>query len=265
MSDSPPQSALREWGRHMSAPGTLAITAGIGCVLALAGPFGTDRLLPLLPRLGYWLVMVFATYGAGVLVGILIEPRLTGRPMWQRVLAVGSLTALLIAAVVLGFNLVVFRWHPTGSEWPAFLGTLWAITVIVTAAIAVAGQQRGAAAPLATPDAPNALPSALPAILDRLPLDKRGALVALSVQDHYVEIRTTKGQELLLMRLSDAMREVGETPGAQVHRSHWAAFGQVSAARRSGDRAILTMSDGTEVPVSRANLPKIKEAGLLPR
>ncbi|WP_058246574.1 LytTR family DNA-binding domain-containing protein [Tropicibacter naphthalenivorans] len=80
-----------------------------------------------------------------------------------------------------------------------------------------------------------------------------------------MRITTTKGQELILMRLSDAVREVGDTPGAQVHRSHWVSYSQVTAARREGDRAILTLSDGQELPVSRANVAKIKEAGLLPR
>lgn len=262
MSDSPPQPALREWARHMSAPGTVAIAAGIGSVLGLAGPFDTDQLLSFAPRLGYWLTVVFATYGSGALVGRVVDPRLAKRPLWLRICVVGSLSALLISGLILGINLIVFGWHPKGGEWLAFIGTLWAITLIVTAAIDIATQHHA----VQQPSPPQAEPAvSLPAILDRLPLDKRGALVALCVQDHYVEVRTTKGQELILMRLSDAMREVGHTPGAQVHRSYWAAFGQVTAAQRKGDRAVLTMSDGTEVPVSRANLPKIKEAGLLPR
>lgn len=70
---------------------------------------------------------------------------------------------------------------------------------------------------------------------------------------------------MVLMRLSDAMKETGNIPGAQVHRSHWVAFKAVTAARREGDRAILTLSSGVDIPVSRANLSKVKEAGLLPR
>nr|WP_255552328.1 LytTR family DNA-binding domain-containing protein [Maritimibacter dapengensis] len=102
-------------------------------------------------------------------------------------------------------------------------------------------------------------------ILDRLPIEKRGPLISLSVQDHYVEVATTKGTELVLLRLSDAMAEVGDTPGLQVHRSHWIATGAVKSARRDGARAILTMADGRDIPVSRTYLPAIKEAGLLPR
>lgn len=104
-----------------------------------------------------------------------------------------------------------------------------------------------------------------PPILQRLPLEKRGTLLALSVEDHYVRVHTSQGTEMVLMRLSDAMKETGNIPGAQVHRSHWVAFKAVTAARREGDRAILTLSSGVDIPVSRANLSKVKEAGLLPR
>ena len=103
-----------------------------------------------------------------------------------------------------------------------------------------------------------------PALLDRLPFDKRGPLLALSVSDHYVEVRTSKGHELLLMRLSDAIRETAPEPGLQIHRSHWVAKSAVQSARRDGARAFLTLIDGTEVPASRTYLPALKEAGLLP-
>ncbi|MCB1397271.1 MAG: LytTR family transcriptional regulator, partial [Rhodobacteraceae bacterium] len=85
----------------------------------------------------------------------------------------------------------------------------------------------------------------------------------LSVQDHYVEVVTTRGRELLLMRLSDAIAETEGCAGLQVHRSHWVALDQVQAAHRDGARAVLTLSDGREIPVSRTYVPAAKEAGLL--
>jgi DNA-binding LytR/AlgR family response regulator len=41
------------------------------------------------------------------------------------------------------------------------------------------------------------------------------------------------------------------------------ALKAVTAARREGDRAILTIVDGTEIPVSRSNVPGLREEGLL--
>lgn len=70
---------------------------------------------------------------------------------------------------------------------------------------------------------------------------------------------------MVLLRLSDAIREVGNTDGLQVHRSHWVAKSAVTKAERTGDRALLSMSHGPDIPVSRSNLPKLRDAGLLPR
>lgn len=69
---------------------------------------------------------------------------------------------------------------------------------------------------------------------------------------------------LLLLRLTDAMTETGETAGMQVHRAHWVAVKQVKTASRTGDRAILTMAQGPDIPVSHRDIPALTEAGLLP-
>ncbi|MCB1420416.1 MAG: LytTR family transcriptional regulator [Notoacmeibacter sp.] len=100
-----------------------------------------------------------------------------------------------------------------------------------------------------------------PAILDRLPADKRGALIRLEVQDHYVLVVTTKGRELLLMRLGDAMREAAPVEGLQVHRSHWVARdGVADVIREPGKngRTVLRTNDGADVPVSRGNVADVK-------
>ena len=89
--------------------------------------------------------------------------------------------------------------------------------------------------------------------------------MALSVEDHYVRIMTSKGADVVLLRLSDAMRETGDELGLQVHRSHWVALSAVKSTRRDGDRAILTLTTGEDIPVSRRYMPDIKEAGLLAR
>jgi DNA-binding LytR/AlgR family response regulator len=101
--------------------------------------------------------------------------------------------------------------------------------------------------------------------LDRLALAKRGTLIALSVEDHYVRVRTDRGEAMVLMRLSDAIGETAPVKGLRVHRSHWVALDAVVAAKRRGDGAILTMAAGPEIPVSRANVAAIRDAGLLPR
>lgn len=245
---------------HLAHPATLAALAGVAGVLALTGPFGTDAALPLVPRLADWAVIAGTTYATGVLVAELARPALRRRlPDMAAEIAAGLLVGLALVPVVLGINLAAFGSVPDTEGLPAFAATLVALGLIVTVTMAVAGRHLGPPA-AAAQDAPGA-----PALLDRLPHDRRGDLIALSVEDHYVRIRTTAGEALVLLRLSDAMRETVPVPGLQVHRSHWVALAHVRAARREGDRAVLTMTQGDDIPASRAHIPRLKEAGLLPR
>jgi len=263
VTDAKSHSTLREWRAHLTHPLTLAALAAVSAVLALVGPFGTESHLHLLERLAYWSTLVVSGYVLGyVLNSVVIGRHRAGDRLWLWVTIAGLLTGLGMTAIVTALNFVVFRIWPEAREWPAFLGTILVISVIVMTVIDMFSRRLSPRESAAT--RPESAP-ALPPILERLPFDKRGALVALSVEDHYVRVRTVKGEEMLLMRLADAMREVGDTSGAQVHRSHWAAFDQVTQVTRQGDRAVLTMSVGADVPVSRTNLPKLKEAGLLPR
>ena len=96
----------------------------------------------------------------------------------------------------------------------------------------------------------------------RLPPAKLGELPYMSMQDHYVEIVTSKGRELVLLRLADAINEAGRKTGIQLHRSHWAAFSAIASTRRDAGKISLVMSDGTELPVSRTYATALREAGI---
>jgi DNA-binding LytR/AlgR family response regulator len=248
---------------QMTQPLTLAALLGAGAVLGVMGPFDTSDHLGLFPRLAYWIFLTGAGYGIGSLVGHVLSLRTQALHFLLRTSIMAPITGGLITLVVMSVNYLVFGLTPGRAAVASLAGTTIAIAWIVTAVLIYSETARpdtvkGAAmAPGPTPP--------LPPILERLPLELRGPLVALSVEDHYVWVQTTKGSEMVLLRLSDAMRETGGVRGAQVHRSHWVALDQVAQARREKDRAILTLTTGAEIPVSRANLPKIKDAGLLPK
>ena len=248
--------ALRDLRAHLRQSGTWAGMIGVAAILAIAAPFETGEVMRLLPRCLYWLVIVVACYACGYLVSDLVRPFLANLARPLAILITGCVTGICVSVIVLVVNYVALDFFPAPHEWVAFFVPILLISMIVTAVITVIGEN--------LQNAQSRSATAVP-LLDRIPFDKRAALVALSVEDHYVRIRTLKGEELVLMRLSDAMKEVGTTRGAQVHRSHWAAFDQVASVRREGDRAVLTMKTGIEIPVSRANISHIKEAGLLPR
>ncbi len=233
-----------------------------GVILGLAGPFGTDDVLSLLPRLAYWLVVSAIGFLLGSTIATFTADQLEARSLtrWPAAVVAGLMAGCVNLLALVIVNWLVFRLSWDAPGYLAVLGpNVIVISLVITlAAVAIGSQTRATSAEDQTQ-------AQSPRILERLPLDKRGPLIALSVQDHYVQVATAKGTELILMRLGDAMAEVGDTPGLQVHRSHWIATKAVTSARRDGARAILTMANGMDIPVSRTYLPAIKEAGLLPR
>ena len=61
-------------------------------------------------------------------------------------------------------------------------------------------------------------------LLERLPVRLQNSeIFALNSEDHYVHIHTSKGAEMMLMRLSDAVRDSQPLDGLKVHRSWWVA------------------------------------------
>lgn len=257
VSDDSRHLALRETQRHLSNPRLLGVIAIVALLLGLSGPFGSYAALATPTRLVYWAILACVSYAATVMVGSLLRRRLDGRlhhpAAWA--LLIGIVAGLPVTALVVAVNLVTFGiergWGIIDLPW------LWiCVTAITTGATAVSIIIRRSAAP---PSAPSEAP---PALLQRVALPQRGPLVSLSVADHYVEVSTTKGRGLVLMRLSDAIRETHPTAGLQIHRSHWVALSAVARTLRADGRLFVELTDGRRLPISRGYLAAAREAGL---
>lgn len=231
------------------------VSAGAGVFLALMGAFGTDE-IPVATRLAYWvgLCLSGAAVGTGVTHFIGREGRADARP-WLY----GALTAV---GVTLPFTVVVwlvseltFTGHVRLRALPTYLGPVFIVSVAMTALNFLVQRQ-----PVETHAAPVGAPA--PRFLDRLPPRLRDAeLHAVEAEDHYLRLHTSRGQDLILMRLSDAVAELEGIEGAQTHRSWWVAKAAVEAARRGDGRATLQVKGGVEAPVSRAYARALREAG----
>lgn len=268
MNGSPLQLALREMqGVFTSRYARRGLIVAI-FVLTVSGPFGTFESFNFGQRAAYWVAMVVLSYvigqGATTLFTELLRNRVGQR--WPRVIVAGLLAALPVTAVVVIVNSVAYQHFE-----PRSLLTLWLYATIVTLAVLTAmvwitDRLRAAESPepAAGPPVPVETPAPQPPpILERVPLPQRGGLLALSVEDHYVDIVTDKGKTLVLMRLADAMKETGSVAGLQIHRSHWVARGAVIKAHRSGGKLSLELSNGLRLPVSRSFLVAVKDAGLV--
>jgi DNA-binding LytR/AlgR family response regulator len=162
--------------------------------------------------------------------------------------------SLPFTAVVWLASSLAFNMHaPFLQAAPVLFGPVFMIASAITAVNVLIETRKGAETHAG---------AAPPKFLDRLPLKLRGAEIwAVEAEDHYLRLHTSKGQDLILMRLADAVTELEGIEGARVHRSWWVARDAITDARRGDGRATLTLKDGAEVPVSRTYAGLLRERG----
>lgn len=223
------------------------------------GPFGTYSYLGFTQRAGYWFTIIAVSIVLALGTRVLVEERVPALNGLSQSAAVIGLFSAAYAGTLYAINSYVFSdvWDQVPS-----LPELWLFIVLISCGIEalryfvktddVAEQEP------AQPEKP-----VQPAFLNRLKPGIGTGLVRLKVRDHYVEAHTDSGSDLLLMRFSDAIRELDGIEGMQVHRSHWVAVDAVTGHRKEKGKLFLVMADGTEVPVSRNYRGAVVEAGLI--
>jgi hypothetical protein len=243
----------------------LMAMAALGLLLGLLGPFGTFA-LPTAERMLVWVIWLLAGYAvyrpSGIVARWLCET--TGLPgpagTWLA-LVVGSFPLTLIIAVMsMGIS------FPEVLRWPGFW-QLYFYILIICAVVAVTMTALFGRQPADKPSpAAVAIGADTPSIAPRpsLPLPPGfGPVRALKGEDHYVRVVGEAREELILMRMRDAIAGLGPIDGLRVHRSWWVARDAVASVRRDGRSAMLTLAGGQEVPVSRDMMPQLRAAGWL--
>jgi DNA-binding LytR/AlgR family response regulator len=100
------------------------------------------------------------------------------------------------------------------------------------------------------------------AFRQRLSARRRAArLLAVEAEDHYLRVHTDAGDELITLRFSDALHELGGLAGYQTHRSWWVAAGAIEAVRWRRGRGELRLASGLTAPVSRTHTAVLKREG----
>jgi len=246
--------ALRRLLVEATRPVLLMVLAIVAAVVGLSGPFGTFEALPPLVRLAYWAAVVFLTFFVGYGASALAAPRIPERTPWPlRILIVGIASGIPVTLVVLVLNALTF---PANSGQPlgAFALLVYCTLISIGVAVLLDVIDRQAKASPRAAGAPESAdpPQAMPRLMDRVPPQLRGPLVSLSVTDHYVEVTTTRGRALLLMRLRDAIAETAGVEGLQIHRSHWVARSGIAKLLREDARLVVETTAGNRLPVSRS-------------
>ena len=92
-------------------------------------------------------------------------------------------------------------------------------------------------------------------LVSRLAANKRGDLYSISSQDHYVEVITSRGSELIRMKMSEALADVEPGKGIQIHRSHWVSLAAIRIVNEQKKQVELI--DGRCLPVSPSRLADV--------
>ncbi len=246
-----------------------ALAGAAALFLSLSGAFGSGG-APWTLRLLYWLLAIGGgTLIAGVAAARVNDSRWSEGGLWRPVALVTALATPPIALLAWALYAAMFaRGRLEPALLPGFVlpaGAVTAVLALVTALVERRPVMTHATPIAATPAAPVAPTSATPVaarLLDRLPPRLRGAeLHAVEAEDHYLRLHTSRGSDLVLMRLADALGELEGIEGARTHRSWWVARAAVQGAERGDGRAVLRLPGGLEAPVSRTYAPALREAG----
>lgn len=273
MSDGETQSALRELQAALLSPRYWLTVGVVVLVFWITGPFGTLQSMGAIKRLAFWLLLQGAAFTIAMVASAIADralgpflPSKLTRMMIGSALAAPAIGAWIVTlqAGLMGDPVTLEEFaRQTAVSLP--LCILFCLLVYLTAS----GRTQTPAAqppvaepapvvPSPAPPAPSDAPEP-PPLLARLKPETRGRLLRLSVQDHYTDVVTSRGRELILLRFSDAIKETGATPGMQVHRSHWVADDVVRRLSRSPNRLTLKLTDGSEIPVSRTYANEVRD------
>ena len=245
---------MNDMGKRLAGPLVVAL------VLGLTGPFGTYALLPLLPRLAYWLAVVALNWMLCDIAVRWVDGHLPDElPLRRFLVPLVGAAAVSIPAT----GVVTLANGLSGIGWPGAILKLYAQVLLLLGAIAVpvyALADLQEAAQQHQPGSADGTAQGLALFRARLsgPLD--GDLLCLEMQDHYLKVHTTAGSEMLLCRMEDASREL-EGLGQRVHRSWWVADAARQEIARDDQKLVVRLSNGAQVPVGRTYRASLKAAG----
>lgn len=229
----------------------IATSLAAGIILTIMGPYGTLQ-FPVLYRALFWVGLCFAGGLGTAAVNLLLSKHDWTLRSWHRVL-LQSLGATLIVWICFFALNIATQGPPPPSFYITIPFYIWVISIVICGIGELMRIQNTSPKHTAASDTP--------AIYERLkPALRRSEIYALSAEDHYVRVHTSKGDDLILMRLADAIKETAPLPGLQIHRSWWAAESGVKNIRKDDGKLSIILHNDIVAPVSRGRAKSVREA-----
>ena len=251
------QLTLRRWAEVLTNGKFYLVFAIVVICSAAIGPFGTYDRMDLVNRIGFWILVHAGCWALGL--GLIVPLRLFFESLGLTRLAsfiVSSGLANLVIGPIFAFVLVL----GSGRDFSLSVGVqnLLLATPLVVAITYLVISLTGMDSFEAVSETGEL--ELLPIWADpenckvqqKLSAANRGVILALIAQDHYVEVITNKGSELLLMRLGDAVDICGDGNSLRIHRSAWVSRSGVSKLEKKGRNTKVVLPNGRRLPVARS-------------
>lgn len=241
----------------------VVIVLVLSAVFTFFGVYNTGE-MPIPFRFLFWLttIGVGAVASAFTVRWIMRGPAKSLSGLAQFVL-VAVIVSVPVTIVIQAYVIVLSGRAQPLWQWGLQFGYVLVVSFVITGITVLLNRAGIISMPGTALGAPVRTSNAAAEFLDRLPIKYRGAvLYAVSSEDHYLRVHTDRGEEMILMRLADAIRELNGAAGLQTHRSWWVAAEGVADARRDGGKQLLILKSGTEAPVSRSYSKAVRAAGL---
>lgn len=106
---------------------------------------------------------------------------------------------------------------------------------------------------------------AIPHFVSRLPAYLQTDLLAISVDDHYLNVVTARGRGTVHYTLAEAVAELEECgiEGFRIHRSHWVAKKALRSVKSDGRGYVVIVSDNLSLPVGPTYIGLLKAEGAI--
>ena len=232
--------------------GGFIFLCGLACFLTFTGVYDAVIGLPFWLGWCYW--MLTLTVGCLIGYGVIVIFDRLGAPSFIRYGAAILASTAAVTSVISGLQASVGQPLPW-SFVPYLFGQVLVISMLLFSVGFIYDRAKR------NPDAEEAGRDHVKHFLEHLPMKYRDAkLYAISSEDHYLRVHTSNGEELILMRLSDAVHDLKDVDGLQTHRSWWVATQAISEVKRENGRVELILKTGVSAPVSRTYQGAVKAA-----
>jgi hypothetical protein len=239
------------------------IWLGITIILTIVDAFGVSTVLGSMLALAFW--------------GALVGANMLGWSAWRRSLpgkrddpgrmALGALVLNLLLAIEVPLLYRLMGRSRASLNWKTFAYGLLVTGFVMILLRATRARHTPARQDSDVADTAGlaATPPASVGILARAGIDPAD-LLSVRAEDHYCRLSVRGGgTQLMHYRFRDAVGDLANVQGAQVHRGAWVADFAVMGSERVGRRWSLHLADGSRVPVSETSVALCRARGWLER